>query len=108
MLETFPMDFTGAAKSDGEPAIICISSDEEEMEILSSYSADDLYLSSEDETEEVRLMARCIERQLTEPIPISSTSASFRRKDLWHPDPMCRLFPLFERYISIWQEEMGL
>ena len=28
--ETFPMDFIGAARSEGEPAIIYISSDEED------------------------------------------------------------------------------
>ena len=60
--ETFPMDFIGAARSEGEPAIIYISSEEEKMEILSSCSVDDMYLSSEDETEEVKLMARCVER----------------------------------------------
>ena len=76
--ETFPMDFIGAARSEGEPAIIYISSDEdeEEMEILSSCSVDNLYLSSEDKTEEVKLMARCVERQLAEPISIPSTSAN--------------------------------
>ena len=49
--ETFPTDFAGAAKSECEPAIICISRDEEDMEILSTCSVDDLYMSSEDETE---------------------------------------------------------
>ena len=69
--ETFPMDFIGAAKSEGEPAIIWISSDEEEMDTHSSCSVDDMYLSSEDETEDIRLMAKCVERQLAEPILIS-------------------------------------
>ena len=102
MPETFPMDFTGAAKSDGEPAIICISSDEEEMEILSSYSADGLYLSSEDETEEVKLMARCIERQLAEPIPIPSSSASLSQKRPVTPRPNVLPFPIFgEKYIDL-------
>ena len=102
MSETFPMDFTGAAKSDGEPAIICISSDEEEMEILSPYSVDDLYLSSEDETEEVRLMARCIERQLTEPIPIPSTPASLSQKRPVTPRPNVPPFPTFgEKYFDL-------
>ena len=56
------MDFAGAANSEDEPAINCISSDEEDMKRLSTCSVDDLYLSSEDETEEIQLMAKCIER----------------------------------------------
>ena len=102
MPETFPMDFTGAAKSEGEPAIIYISSDEEEMEILTSCSVDDLYLSSEDEIEEIRLMARCIERQLTEPISIPSTSAGPSKKRPVTRRPSLPPFPTFgEKYFDL-------
>ena len=100
--ETFPMDFIGAARSEGEPAIIYISSDEEEMEILSSCFVDDLYLLSEDETEEVKLMARCVERQLAEPISIPSTSANPPQKRPVTPRPNVRHFPTFgEKYFDL-------
>ena len=100
--ETFPMDFAGAAKSEGEPAIICISSDEQEMEILSSCSLDDLYLSSEDETEEVRVMARCIEKQLTKPIPIPTASAGPSQKRPVTPRPNVPPFPTFgKKYFNL-------
>ena len=75
--ETFPMDFTGAAQSEGEPAVIYISSDEEDrMDCVSSGSMGDLASESDEETEEIRVMARCIERQLADPIPIPSAGAS--------------------------------
>ena len=90
------MDFIDAARSEGEPAIIYISSDEEEIEILSSCSVDDLYLSSEDETEEVKLMARCVERQLAEPISIPSTSTNPPQKRPVTPIPNVPPFPTFE------------
>ena len=100
--ESFPMDFTGAARSEGKPAIIYISSDEEEMEILSSCSVDDLYLSSEDETEEVKLMARCVERQLAEPISIPSTSTNPPQKRHVTPTPNVPPFPTFgEKYFDL-------
>ena len=40
------------------------------------YSVDDLYLSSEEESTDVGIMAGCIERQLTEPIAIPNTGTS--------------------------------
>ena len=50
--ETIPIDFAGAARSDGEPAIKYISRDEDErMKFTSTCSLDDLYLTSEAETE---------------------------------------------------------
>ena len=100
--ETFQMDFAGAAKSEGEPTIICISSDEEDMEILSTCSVDDLYLSSEDETEEVRLTAKCIERQVTEPITIPATAACTLQKRPLTPRPNVPPFPTFgEKYFDL-------
>ena len=102
MSETFPMDFTGAAKSEGEPGIICKSSDEEDMEILSTCSVADLYLSSEDETEEIRLMPKCIERQLTEPIAIPTTAACSSQKRSVTPRPNVPPFPTFgEKYFDL-------
>ena len=100
--ETFPMDFIGAAKSEGEPAIIWISSDEEEMDTHSSCSVDDMYLSSEDETEDIRLMAKCVERQLAEPILIPSTSAGLVQKRPATPRPNIPPFPTFEeKYFNL-------
>ena len=96
------MDFIGAAGSEGGPAIIYISSDEEEMEILSSCSVDDLYLSSDDETEEVKLKARCTERQLAEPFSIPSTSAHPPQKRPVTPRPNVPPFPTFgEKYFDL-------
>ena len=101
--ETFPINFIGAARSEGEPAIIYISSDEEEaMDSNCGHSVDDLYLSSQDESYEVRLMARCIERQLAEPISIPSTSASQPQKRPVTPRPNVPPFPIFgEKYFDL-------
>ena len=58
--ETFQMDFIGAAQSEGEPAIIYISCDEDDrMDCVSSGSMSDLASSLDEETEEIRVMARC-------------------------------------------------
>ena len=86
--ETFPMDFTGAAQSEGEPAIIYISSDEEDrVDCVSSGSISDLASESDEETEEIRVMARCIERQLADFIPIPSARASDTQKRGSTPRP---------------------
>ena len=100
---TFPMDFVGASKSEGEPAIIYISSEEnEDMEILSTCSVDDLYLSSKDETEEVRLLTKCIERQLVEPIPIPTSAACSPQKRPVTPRPNVPPFLTFgEKYFDL-------
>ena len=48
--ELFPMDFLGAAQSEGAPAIIYISSDEDErMDSFDGDSVDDVNVSSEEE-----------------------------------------------------------
>ena len=101
--ETFPMDFIGAARSEGEPAIIYISSDEEEaMDSNCGWSVDDLYLSSEDESDEIRLMAKCVERQLAEPISIPSTSAGQKQIRPVTPRPNVPPFPTFgEKYFNL-------
>ena len=77
--EIFPMDSQGAAQSEGTPAIIYISSVEDErMDSVDGDSVDDFYVSSDEETPDVEIMARCIERQLAEPIaiPIVGTSGT--------------------------------
>ena len=72
------------------------------MEVLSSCSVDDLYLSSEDEIAEVRLMAKCIERQLTEPIAIPTTSACPLQKRPVTLRPNVPPFPTFgEKYFNL-------
>ena len=76
------MDFLGAAQSEGAPAIICISSDEdEEMNSFDGDSVDDVYVSSEEEMQDIEIMARCIERQMAEPIaiPIAETTGTQAR-----------------------------
>ena len=69
--ELFPMDFLGSAQSEGAPAIIYISSDEDErMDSFDGDSVDDVNVSSEEEMSDIEIMARCVERQMTEPIAI--------------------------------------
>ena len=103
MSETFPMDFVGATRSDGESAIIFISSDEDDgMEVASTCSVDDLYLTSGDETKEVQLTARCIERQLAEPIPIPSPGAAPAQTRAVTPRPNLPPSPtLGERFFNL-------
>ena len=96
--ETFPMNFQGAAQSEGAPAIICTSSDEEEMmDSDCGYSVDDLYLSSEEESTDVEIMARCIERQLTEPIAIPNPGTSSAQVRCGTPKPSFPNFPTFSQ-----------
>ena len=57
--ETFPIGFIGAAQSEGEPAVIYISSDEKyHMDCVSSGSVSDLVSSSDEEAEEIQIIAR--------------------------------------------------
>ena len=67
--ETFEMDVQGAAQSD--LVIICISSYEEDvMDCCSTGLLTDILSLSEEETEELKLMARCTERHLAQATPI--------------------------------------
>ena len=96
--ETFPMDFQGIVRSEGEPDIIYISSDEEErMDSVCGDSVDDLYLSSEEEFTDVEIMARCIERQLTEPITIPNVGTSSTQARCGTPRPSLPPFPTFSQ-----------
>ena len=75
MAALYPEDFQGAAPLDQD--VIIISSDEDEpMDNLSLTSVLDLQLSSEDEEEdeEINLMARCVEMEMSAPIPILGQS----------------------------------
>ena len=97
------MHFIGAAKSEGEPAIICLSRDEDDyMECISSDSVEDLASSSDDETEEVQPIARCLERQLADPIPIHTTGTAESQKRCATPGPNQPPFPSFSQmYFSL-------
>ena len=63
-LETFPMDFVGAAQSEGEPVFIYLSSDEDDRMVCAStdsvedLTVEDLIPSSDELSEDVELMAR--------------------------------------------------
>ena len=94
--EVLPMDFQGAVRSEGAPAIICISSDEEEM-MDSKCGCDDLYLSSEEESTNVDIMASCIERQLAEPIAIPNSGTSSAQVRCGTPKPSFPPFPTFSQ-----------
>ena len=75
--ETLPMDFVGAAQSEGEPAMFYLSSDEDEYgDRIGPSSIWDVSSSTEDGTEEVAAMARFIERQVAKPIPTPSSDAT--------------------------------
>ena len=78
---TSPIEFIGTAQSEGEPVIICLSSDEDDhMDCISSGSMDDLVCSSDEEKEEIQLMAICVERQMPDPIPIPALLDPLSRK----------------------------
>ena len=77
MTELFPQDFCGAAPRKIE--LTYLSSDEEDgMDDLSITSVMDLQLSSEDEEydDEIRMMAQCVEMELSAPIPVPGPSSS--------------------------------
>ena len=104
--EIFPMDFNGATQSEGEPAIIYISSDEEDrMDCVSSGSISDLASESDEETKEIRVMTRCIERQWAYFIPIPSATASDTQKRGSTPRQNRPPFHTFsQRYFSLGNE----
>ena len=92
------MDFIDAAQSEEEPAIIYLSSEEDDqMHCISSDSVDDLVSSSDEEREEIQLMARSVERQLADPIPIpvAGPSDSQTRCPTPRPNPGRPPFPTF-------------
>ena len=93
--ETFSMDFLGAAQSEEAPAIICISSDEdEEMGSFDGDSVDDVYISSEEEMLDIEIMARCIERQTAEPIAIPNAETTGTQAKCGTPKPDLPPFPI--------------
>ena len=94
--ELFPMDFLGAAQSEGVPAIIYISSDEDErMDSFDGDSVDDVNVSSEEEMSDIEIMARCVERQMTEPIAIPDSEKSEAQVRCGTPRPDLPPFPVF-------------
>ena len=94
--ETFPMDVLGAAQSEGAPAIICISSDkDEEMGSFDGDSVDDVYVSSEEEMLDIEIMARCIERQMAEPIAILNAETTGTQARCGTRKPDLPPFPTF-------------
>ena len=88
MSEIFPMDFVGAAQSEKQPAINYLLSDEDEyVDRMSTSFIWDVFFSSEDKTEEVAMMAQCIEKQLADPIPIHCPEATSSQKRSSTPRP---------------------
>ena len=108
--ETFPMDFLGAAQSEGVRAIICISSDEdEEMKSFDGDSVEDVYVSSEEEMLDIEIMATCIERQMAEPIaiPNAGTAGTQARSGTHKPD--LPPFPTFtQQFFNLGNGPIGL
>ena len=108
--EIFPMDLFGAEQFEGEPAIIYLSSDENDhMDCISSGSVSDLVSSSDEQAGERQLMARCVERQLANPKPISAAGPTDSQKRCPTPGPNRPLFPTFsQRYFNLGKMEMSL
>ena len=82
MAALYPEDFQGAAPAEDD--VIIISSDEDElMDGLSMTSVLDLQFSSEEEEEdeEISLMAKCVEMEMSAPIPIPGLSCAVRSKE---------------------------
>ena len=82
MAALYPEDFQGAAPAGDD--VIIISSDEDElMDGLSMTSVLDLQFSSEgeEEDEEISLMAKCVEIEMSAPIPIPGLSCAVRSKE---------------------------
>ena len=73
------------------------------MDCVSSGSINDFASESDEETEEIRIMARCIERQLAVPIPIpSSETLGKQKRDSTPPRPNTPPFPTFsQRYFNL-------
>ena len=93
---TFPIEFIGTAQSEGEPVIIYLSSDEDDhMDCISSGSMDDLVCSSDEEKEEIQLMAICVERQMPDPKPIPAAGPTESQKRCPTPRPNRPPFPTF-------------
>ena len=97
--EFFPMDFVGAAQSEREPAIIDLSRDYDDH--MDCVSTDCVRLcvifSSDEESENIELMARCVERQLADPIHIPTTGTTMAQKRSGTPRPNQPPFPTFDR-----------
>ena len=90
------MDFLGAAQSEGAPAIIYIPSDEDErMDYCDGDSVDDVYVSSEEETLDIEIMARCIDRQMTKSIAIPNAEKSGTQARCGTPKSDLPPFPTF-------------
>ena len=94
--KTFPMDFQGAARSEGTPARIYISSDEDErIDFVDGVSVEDFYVSSDEESLDIKIMARCIERQLAEHIAIPSARTLGSQAKCGTPKPDLPPYPAF-------------
>ena len=101
---TFPLDFIAAAQSEGEPDINYLSRNKDDlMDCISSGSVDDLLSSSDEETEEIQLLARCVERQSADPKPIQAAGPTDLQKRCPTPRPNRRSpFPTFsQRYFNL-------
>ena len=107
--ETLPMDVLGAAQSEGAPAIMYISSDEDErMDSIDGDSVDDFYVSSEEETLDIEFMARCIERQLTQPIAIPNAETQVLKLGVGRQSQICRPSLHLHNSFSTWVWTLGL
>ena len=72
-METFLIDFVGAAQLDG--SVIYISSEKDDgMDCRSLVSILDVLSSSDEESEDIAMMTRCVGKQLADPIPLPSSS----------------------------------
>ena len=72
------------------------------MDCVSTNSVEHLISSSDENSGDIELMARCVERQLAGPIPKPTTGTAMAQKRSGSPRPIQTLFPTFnQRYFNL-------
>ena len=72
------------------------------MDCISTNSVEHLTSSSDEESGDIELMARCVERQLADPIPEPTTGTAMAQKRSGTPRPIQPPFPTFnQRYFNL-------
>ena len=104
--ETFSMDFIGAAQSQRKPAIKYLSSDEpDHIDCISSGSVDALVSSSDEETEEIQLIGRCVESSWPTLYRYQPLGPLTRKRGARHRGQADRRSPHFAKGISTLEME---
>ena len=100
--ETFQMEFVGAAQSDAEPKIFYLSSNEDDhMDCSSTDSVDELISSSDEESEDIYVLSRCMQWQLADPVTIWTIGTTTAQKRNGTPGPNEQPFPTSDQKFFI-------